>query len=325
MSDAGGRPLAWSWASALRGATYAVPALVVTLVDVPTGLAATLGAVPAAAVAMAGRRKDRHRSALVGALAGLSMLLGAVLAAGGVWVAVVGILVLAQAGAQLAARRPAGRYVLALAVPLVGAGFSYADDVQTAAELAVAFVVGSVYCWLVSLPWPEFPDQVKAPPPVPPRVMAGYGLRLGLAGATCAAVGLSLDLDHAGWAVLAALIVMRPDPDAQRLRSVGRAASVCAGALAAICLVAAGPPDAVFAVVAAVALAVLTGTVGSRWYVTPAFTTFLVFLMLLYGNPGQAVDRFWERVLETLFGIGVAYFFGILVPQLMRRRRSQAA
>ena len=215
--------------------------------------------------------------------------------------------------------------MLALAVPLVGAGFSYADDVQTAAELAVAFVVGSVYCWLVSLPWPEFPDQVKAPPPVPPRVMAGYGLRLGLAGATCAAVGLSLELDHAGWAVLAALIVMRPDPDAQRLRSVGRAASVCAGALAAICLVAAGPPDAVFAVVAALALAVLTGTMGSRWYVTPAFTTFLVFLMLLYGNPGQAVDRFWERVLETLFGIGVAYVFGILVPQAMLRRRSQAA
>ena len=67
--------------------------------------------------------------------------------------------------------------------------------------------------------------------------------------------------------------------------------------------------------IAALALAVLTGTVGSRWYVTPAFTTFLVFLMLLYGNPGQAVGRFVERVLETLFGIGVAYVFGILVPQ----------
>jgi uncharacterized membrane protein YccC len=70
------------------------------------------------------------------------------------------------------------------------------------------------------------------------------------------------------------------------------------------------------AVIAGLALAGMAATVGSRWYIAPAFTTFLVFLLLLYGNQDQAPRRVAERVLETLFGIGVAYVFGILVPRL---------
>ena len=121
--------------------------------------------------------------------------------------------------------------------------------------------------------------------------MADYGVRLGLAGATCAAVGFALDLEHIGWAVIAALMVMRPDPDAQLLRSAGRAGSVTAGALAAVAVIEIGPPDEVLAVIAALALAGMAATVGSRWYIAPAFTTFLVFLLLLYGNQDQAPSR----------------------------------
>ena len=316
------RPVAWSWPAAARGLTFAVPAFAVTVVDVPTGLAATLGAVPAAAMPMAARRSQRVAATVVGVLAGVSMLTGAVLASGGVWLAVVGVFVYALLGALLAARRPAGRYVLALSVPLVGAGFSYGDDVRTAAGLAVAFLLGATYCWLVSLPWPERPAPAAAEQPLAPvRVMADYGVRLGLAGATCTAVGFALDLEHIGWAVIAALMVMRPDPDAQLLRSAGRAGSVTAGALAAVAVIEIGPPDEVLAVIAALALAGMAATVGSRWYVAPGFTTFLVFLMLLYGNQDQASSRVLERVLETLFGIGVAYVFGILVPRVRHRFR----
>ena len=60
----------------------------------------------------------------------------------------------------------------------------------------------------------------------------------------------------------------------------------------------------------------------SRWYVTPAFTTFLMFLLLLYGRPQDAASRFSERVLETLLGVGIAYVFGLGLPALARRRRT---
>jgi hypothetical protein len=59
----------------------------------------------------------------------------------------------------------------------------------------------------------------------------------------------------------------------------------------------------------------------SRWYVTSAFTTFLVFLLLLYSDPQTATKRFNERVLETLLGVGIAYFYGLALPALAPRRR----
>jgi hypothetical protein len=68
----------------------------------------------------------------------------------------------------------------------------------------------------------------------------------------------------------------------------------------------AGPPDAVHAAAIVAALAAAAGTHGSRWYVTPAFTTFLVFLLLLWSAPEDAASRFGERVGETLLGVGIA-------------------
>jgi hypothetical protein len=53
--------------------------------------------------------------------------------------------------------------------------------------------------------------------------------------------------------------------------------------------------------------------------VTSAFTTFLVFLLLLYSDPHEAGSRFTERVGETLLGVGLAYAFGLALPRLTRR------
>ena len=50
-------------------------------------------------------------------------------------------------------------------------------------------------------------------------------------------------------------------------------------------------------------------------------TLFLVFLMLLYSDPQTATRRFNERVLETLLGVGIAYFYGLALPALARQRR----
>ena len=114
---------------------------------------------------------------------------------------------------------------------------------------------------------------------------------------------------------------MRPGAEMQRLRSVGRVLAVAIGALVAILLVRAGPPAAVYSVAAIAAVAGAGGTHRSRWYVTPAFTTFIVFLLLLYSRPQDAASRFNERLLETLLGVGVAYAFGLVLPTLVARRQ----
>jgi uncharacterized membrane protein YccC len=180
-------------------------------------------------------------------------------------------------------------------------------------------VLGSIFGCVVSMFWPErTPAQA---PPAAPKPTLGYGVRLGAAGATAAAIGFLLDLEHVGWACAAALLVMRPAAEMQRLRSVGRIIAVAIGALVAIALVRLTPPAWVYSLAAIAALAGCGATHGSRWYVTPAFTTFLVFLLLLYSRPQDAASRFNERVLETVLGVGIAYVFGLALPVLAQRLR----
>ena len=63
-------------------------------------------------------------------------------------------------------------------------------------------------------------------------------------------------------------------------------------------------------------------TRGSHWYVMPAFTTFLVMLLLLYADPTAASVRFTERVTETLIGVGLAFIFGLALPALAQHRHA---
>ena len=142
----------------------------------------------------------------------------------------------------------------------------------------------------------------------------------GTAGAICAGLGFGFDLEHVGWATGAALLVMRPAPRLQQARSIGRVVDVIVGAAVAIALVTLGAPDWAYSVAVLVAVVCVTATAGSRWYVMPAFTTFLVFVMLLVDSPGDAHSRFWERVLETALGVAVAALVGLLVPALLARR-----
>jgi uncharacterized membrane protein YccC len=136
-------------------------------------------------------------------------------------------------------------------------------------------------------------------------------VRIGAAGATAAAIGFLLDLDHVGWPVAAALLVMRPAAQMQRLRTVGRVASVLAGAVAGVALAAWNPPAAVYGVAILAAVAAAAGTHASRWYVTPAFTTFLIFLIFLSADPGSAAAHVGERVGETVLGVAIAAVFGM--------------
>ena len=75
-----------------------------------------------------------------------------------------------------------------------------------------------------------------------------------------------------------------------------------------------------YGVAAILAVAGAAATNRSRWYVTAGFTTFLVFLLLLYATPEDAGRRFDERLGETLLGVAIAYVFGLAIPALRRRR-----
>ena len=61
-----------------------------------------------------------------------------------------------------------------------------------------------------------------------------------------------------------------------------------------------------------------------RWYITSAFTTFFVCLLLLFDQPRQAVQKIDERVGETIVGVALAYLFGWAVPELVARTRPPA-
>lgn len=303
---------------------YAIPGAVVILGDPAKGFGFTVGVLPAAIVGLAPTRRGRVRSVSVGVLAGLSIFIGGALADIPV-VAVIAIGLLALGATWLAARTPIGQLALFFSLPMVGVGLSYSTG--KAAGVALLMIAGSVYAAAVSLLWPEHapPPGARSGPVAMPGATLDYGIRLGLAGAIAAAIGFILDLDHVGWACAAALLVMRPVAEMQRLRSVGRICAVVIGAIAAIVIVEIGPPHGVYAVVAILALAGAAGTHGSRWYVTPAFTTFLVFLLLLYSHPSSAASRFNERVLETLLGVGLAYLFGLGIPSLLESARAARA
>ena len=213
--------------------------------------------------------------------------------------------------------------LLTLGLPLAAVGFSY-PGLQSSLPLALLLFGGSVYAWLVSLPWPDRPgpDGARERHPDNPDLL-GYGVRAGLAGALCAGIGFALDFDHVGWAAAAALLVMRPSESTLELRAIGRPVSVLVGAAAAIGLVALATPRWALGTIVVLVVVMATATARSRWYVTPAFTTFLVFLLLLSGDPAQAAGRFWERLGETVLGVGVACVFGLLLPGLLHRRSGE--
>ena len=310
--------LAWDWPAAALGGAYALPAAVVALNDPQRGFALAVGVLPAAIVGVLPTRRARLAIVVLGACIGVPIFLGGLLSGVPV-LAVAAILGLGVGSAEVAGRFRFGTLAMNLSLPMAGVGLSYSAG--KAAGAAALIVVGSACACAISMLLPEqrgdASPRARRPPAAAPTL--DYGIRLGAAGATAAAIGFVLDLDHVGWACAAALLVMRPAAEMQRLRSVGRIVSVFLGGVAAVALVHAGPPAAVYSLAVLVALAGVAGVHTSRWYVVPAFTTFLVFLLLLYSHPQDAASRFGERVLETVLGVSIAYLFGLVLPALTRQ------
>ena len=126
-----------------------------------------------------------------------------------------------------------------------------------------------------------------------------------------------------GWIVGASLFVMRPSQDVHKSRSIWRMISVFVGASTASLLLPLNLPPLMIGALAGGALIAAVETDRSRRDITPVFSTFLVFWLLLYTEPTFAniTYRFNERILETLIGIGIAFVFGIAIPRLISRLR----
>jgi Fusaric acid resistance protein family len=311
-----------AWSAAALGAVYALPAAVVVVNDRSRGIALAVGVLPAAIAGLMPTRRARLSIVALGVSIGVPILVGGLLAGVPV-VAVMAIGALGVGSAWLASRFRLGRIAMTLSLPMVGVGLSY-SNISRAAGLAGVMLLGSIFACLVSMCLRERAAETTAAPDEA-RPTLGYGVRLGAAGATAAAIGFILDLEHVGWACAAALLVMRPTAEMQRLRSVGRVLSVAVGALVAITMIKSDPPSAIYSLALIAAVAGAGATHHSRWYVTPAFTTFLVFLLLLNSNPHTAASRFNERILETLLGVGCAYVFGLALPALAKRRRARSS
>lgn len=316
----------WRWPSALRGLVTALPAAVAAYSDVQLGAALAVGLLPVCPLPLPPSRVARLRSGTYGVLAALSIFVGGFLAQ---WPPVaVAAMVLAGGAlghAVVRLRRPIAMLGLVLCLPLLAVGFSY-PGTEAVGRLALDILMGTAWAVLVAVCWPTAADAAQPPSAAAPQasaIMIPYGWTAGAVGAVCASVGFLAGLEHVGWAPAAALLVMRPDPPMQQLRSLDRLADVAVGAGAAIVLVVADPPDWVYAVALALVVVAATATGGSRWYVLPTFTTFFVFVLLLARDPADASTRFWERVLETGLGVGTAAVATYLVlPAVARRHRA---
>ena len=305
--------LAWNWRDAAFGAALAVPGVaVIASGNVSMGIPLLFGALPAAIVGLQPHRNQRWALVVIGMLFAFSVLIGAVLATSAT-LAIIGMFLLAVGAAALAATRPFGLIAMNLCVPLAGIGLSF-DDIGGAVSFGALILAGSVVAYLISLAFPPF-----TAPNRPPRSTLGrdearrYGLQLGLVAATATAVGFAFGVQHIGWIAGAALLVTRPSRDMARLRSIGRVVSVVCGALLASWLLSLQLPPSAIGVCTGAAIIGAAAMHTSRWYIVPAYSTFLVFWLLLYsdGTAAAIAFRFDERVLETLCGVAIAYLYGI--------------
>jgi uncharacterized membrane protein YgaE (UPF0421/DUF939 family) len=290
--------------------------------DTQLGLGIAVGMLPAAAAGVPAVRRMRVISLVVSTVAAVSLALGALIGQRAI-TAVVGLFLFGFCASLAASRARAGAIAMLLAAPLVGIGLSF--DIDAVLGVAVMMVLGGLYTWLLSLLWPERPAVPRTESRMSRTQAITYGILLGLAGATAAAIGFAFDLDHKGWICGAALLVMRPITEAIVARGLGRAGSVLLGAFLGSLFVELDPSGVAIGVAVAVALACMVATQGSRWYVTPTFTTYVVFILLLWDHPTDTAWRFAERNIETLIGVAIALFYGVLIPLIIRRTRRSSA
>ena len=135
--------LTWSWPKAGLGLVFAAPAAIMTAIDPERGLTMAVGVLCAAAVGLPPQRSKRALLVFVGALAGLSLFLGSVLAQAPDVLVLVVLFALCVAAAVTSPLTKFGPFVLSLGVPLVSAGVNISSP-STGAAGGLLILAGSV-------------------------------------------------------------------------------------------------------------------------------------------------------------------------------------
>ena len=204
----------------------AIPVLIIATDHVEAGLSLLLGALPASIMGLPPTRKQLRKIIVIGIPIGAFLMLGSFMAQ---WAIIVipGMFLLAFGAVLLLSRRTIGTIALTICLPLEGVGLSY-QGLANSIPLAVLYIIGSVVAYGWSLCFKE--SKLGQPREVPLKSSVqsrNYGLRLGLMAATATTMGFALGFDHIGWLVGAALFVMRPRKDIQKLHATLRNFSFC--------------------------------------------------------------------------------------------------
>ncbi len=316
--------ISWNWRYAGFGAVMALLALILIIKgEVLTGTSLLIGSIPAAIVGLPPKRKERKAVLVVGLLFSASILVGSILA---VWppLAVVGMFLMSYISVQVAAEKPLGVLALSVIMPLTAIGLTYVG-IGESAKIAGLFALSSIGSYIWALVLPEYKGKIVRKGWLTKDQAKQYGLTLGIAAAVSTAVGFALDVQFVGWLVGSTLLVMRPNWDALKLRSAGRAISVFVGATSSALLLLLDPSYVTIAIVLWLVLVMMAATSESRWYTTPIFTSFLILWALLYGEStrNNVAFHFSERVIDTLIGVSIAFVVGAVVPRILARRNAQ--
>ncbi|HET6849894.1 MAG TPA: FUSC family protein [Gaiellales bacterium] len=311
-------------ADVLHAAVGILPAVPpVALGYLTPGVAFMIGLLPTSLMGIAPTHRLRIIYGLVGCLFGVGILVGAAINStheAGVSAAM--FFVICVGATMFAATRPAGAVLLGILVPSLGVGTGY--EVSRAAALMVAFMAGSIWSCLVTLPIHEFPPDPGAMERLrcmQPRHTVTYGVLLGLTAATAILTGAIFDIPYAGWIATAALLVIRPVQEMTGWRGVGRAISTIAGTLLVMFTL---HLDLGYPATAAACAAVAIVTIGARTstlYITSFGTAFLILTIELHQVSSSAdvhqVGRY--RIGNNVLGAAIALFFGLLISWLLER------
>ncbi len=311
-------------ADSLHAAVGVAPAIpLIALGHLTPGVAFAIGLLPTSLMGIAPRRKLRVLYGIIGCLFGVGILVGATINSAHIPVVSAGLfLVICLGATMLAARRPAGTLLLGILIPSLGVGTGY--EVSKAAALTVAFMAGSLWSCLVTLPVHEFPGD----PDVRERLLAmrpphvkTYGVLLGLTAATAILVGDIFDIPYAGWIATAAMLVIRPLSQMTGWRGVGRAISTIVGTILVIITLNLDLGYPATAVACAVIAILTIGARTSKLYITSFGTAFLILTIELHEVSSTAslhqVGRY--RIGNNVLGAGIALLYGLLVAWLLAR------
>jgi hypothetical protein len=311
-------------ADTLHAAAGVAPAIpLIALGYLTPGVAFAIGLLPTSLMGIAPRRKLRVVYGVIGCLFGVGILIGATIDSSHMPVVSASLFFLICLGAtMLAARRPAGILLLGILVPSLGVGTGY--EVSRAAALTVAFMAGSLWSCLVTLPVHEFagdPDVHERLLAMRPPHVKTYGVLLGLTAATAILVGDIFDIPYAGWIATAAMLVIRPFQEMTGWRGVGRAISTIVGTVLVIITLNLHLGDPATAIACAVVAILTIGARTSKLYITSFGTAFLILTIELHEVSSTAslhqVGRY--RIGNNLLGAGIALFYGLLVAWLLVR------